>query len=119
MKRKYLFLVTIYIILFNFSFAQKPDSTYTPKIGLVLSGGAAKGLAHIGVLRVLEEIGITPDYITGTSMGAVVGGLYALGYTADEISQLNTNADWELLLSDRISLSEVVFEENMNIRDTL
>jgi NTE family protein len=52
-----------------------------PKIGLVLSGGGAKGLAHVGVLKVLEEAGITPDYISGTSMGSIVGGLYAIGYT--------------------------------------
>ncbi|MCB2195442.1 MAG: patatin-like phospholipase family protein [Bacteroidetes bacterium] len=95
----------------NLIFAQEADTLSHPKIGLVLSGGAAKGIAHIGVLKVLEEIGITPDYITGTSMGAVVGGLYALGYSAQEISELNAQADWEMLLSDRIPLNEVVFEE--------
>jgi NTE family protein len=52
------------------------------KIGVVLSGGGAKGFAHVGVLKVLEENGIPIDYIAGTSMGAVVGGLYSLGYTA-------------------------------------
>ncbi|MBN2669454.1 MAG: patatin-like phospholipase family protein [Bacteroidales bacterium] len=56
-----------------------------PKIGLVLSGGGAKGIAHIGVLKELEKKGIRPDYIAGTSMGALVGGLYAVGYSADEI----------------------------------
>ena len=55
------------------------------KIGLALSGGGAKGLAHVGVLRVLEENNIKIDYITGTSMGAVVGALYSIGYTPDEI----------------------------------
>ena len=95
----------------NFIVAQEVDTLNRPKIGLVLSGGGAKGLAHIGVLRVLEEIGISPDYISGTSMGAVVGSLYAMGYTADEISELNSNADWEKLLSDRIPLDEIVFEE--------
>src|SRR5690625_5031186 len=55
---------------------------YQPvKIGLALSGGGAKGFAHIGVLKVLEEAGIQPDVITGTSMGSVIGGLYAIGYT--------------------------------------
>lgn len=104
-------IIVIFCLGFNFIFAQEADTLSRPKIGLVLSGGAAKGIAHIGVLKVLEEIGITPDYITGTSMGAVVGGLYALGYTAEEISELNTHADWEMLLSDRIPLNEVVFEE--------
>ena len=54
-----------------------------PKIGLVLSGGAARGIAHIGVLKVMEECGIIPDYITGTSMGSIIGALYALGYSPD------------------------------------
>lgn len=110
MKR--IILLIVYFSLFlNLSMAQKPDSTYKPKIGLALSGGGAKGLAHIGVLKVLEEVGITPDYIAGTSMGAVVGSLYALGYSADEISEINRTIDWEFLLSDRIPLNEVVFEE--------
>ena len=56
-----------------------------PKVGLVLSGGGAKGLAHIGVLKVLEEQGVKIDYIGGTSMGAIIGGLYASGYTATQL----------------------------------
>ena len=59
-----------------------------PKIGLVLSGGGAKGFAHIGVLKVLEQAGVKIDYIGGTSMGAVVGGLYASGYTAHQIDSI-------------------------------
>ncbi len=110
MKTK-LLLVIILFISAGFTFSQENDTIPKAKIGLVLSGGGAKGLAHIGVLKVLEEIGISPDYITGTSMGAVVGALYSMGYTADEISEMNENADWEMLLSDRIPLNEVVFEE--------
>lgn len=109
-KSLLLLLLFCFIIVISAS-AQEADTTKVPKIGLVLSGGAAKGIAHIGVLRVLEEIGITPDYITGTSMGAVVGGLYALGYSASEISELNAKADWGKLLSDKIPLNQVVFEE--------
>lgn len=82
-----------------------------PKIGLVLSGGGAKGLAHVGVLKVLEEAGIVPDYITGTSMGSIIGGLYAIGYTPDEIYNLVTTADWEQLLSKEIDLNSIVIEE--------
>lgn len=114
-RRLILFLI-ITIASLSITPAQEADTLSQPKVGLVLSGGAAKGLAHIGVLKVLEEIGITPDYITGTSMGAVVGGLYALGYTADEISELNRKAAWEELLSDRIPLNEVVFEEKHEYR---
>ena len=111
MISKYLFLSTFLLLLSFNIVAQDTDSIVRPKIGLVLSGGGAKGLAHIGVLKVLEEAGITPDYITGTSMGSIIGGLYALGYTADEISTINSNADWGQLLSDRISLNKIVMEE--------
>ena len=88
------------------SFAQE-----SPKVGLVLSGGGAKGLAHIGILKSLEEAGITPDFITGTSMGSIIGGLYSIGYSADEIREIALAADWDRLLSNQILLNEVVFEE--------
>jgi NTE family protein len=82
-----------------------------PKVGLVLSGGAAKGMAHVGVLKVLEEAGIEPDIITGTSMGSVIGGLYAIGYRADSMERLLLQQDWEQVLSDRIELENVILEE--------
>src|SRR5690554_19156 len=82
-----------------------------PKVGLVLSGGGAKGLAHIGVLKALEEAGIRPDYITGTSMGSIIGGLYAIGYSAHELDSIVTSVNWAQLLSDRIPLSDVIPEE--------
>ncbi|PTX18450.1 NTE family protein [Pontibacter mucosus] len=82
-----------------------------PKIGLVLSGGGAKGMAHIGFLKVLEEAGIRPDYVTGTSMGSLVGALYALGYSASEIEQIALEQDWEMLLSNQVPLSQIAFEE--------
>ncbi len=82
-----------------------------PKLGLVLSGGGARGLAHIGVIRVLEEEGIYPDYITGTSMGALVGALYSIGYTPDEMEQIIEEANWDELLSNSIPLNEVTIEE--------
>jgi NTE family protein len=82
-----------------------------PKIGLVLSGGGAKGLAHIGVLKVLEEAGIIPDYISGTSMGSIIGGLYSIGYTANDLSKLNHTVDWTVLLSDYLPLRNISLEE--------
>jgi NTE family protein len=72
-----------------------------PSIGLVLSGGGARGAAHVGVLKVLEEMRIPIDYVAGTSMGAIVGGLYASGMTAEALEQVVSEADWGELLSDR------------------
>jgi NTE family protein len=101
----YLFLVLL-ICCRIYSFAQE-----RPKIGVVLSGGGARGLAHIGALKVLEEAGIQPDYIVGTSMGGIIAGLYASGYSAAEISQISSNVNWELVLSKETPLNYIVMEE--------
>ncbi|MGH8185158.1 MAG: patatin-like phospholipase family protein, partial [Steroidobacteraceae bacterium] len=66
-----------------------------PRIGLVLSGGGARGAAHVGVLKVLDEMRVPIDAIAGTSMGAVVGGLYASGMSADEIEKLIHSLNWQ------------------------
>jgi NTE family protein len=80
-----------------------------PKIGLALSGGGARGAAHIGVIRVLEEMRIPVDYIAGTSMGSIVGGLYASGMTPDEIEEALLNVDWKLAFRDRPSREDLSF----------
>ena len=67
---------------------------------MVLGGGGAKGAAHIGVLKVLEEAGIPVDYIAGTSIGAIVGGLYSIGYDAQSLDSLVNSLDWSYLLSN-------------------
>ncbi|OBZ25895.1 hypothetical protein BS643_28995 [Pseudomonas protegens] len=90
-----------------------------PKIGLVLSGGAARGLAHIGVLKALEEQGIRIDAIAGTSMGAVIGGLYASGYKIDELEKLALNIDWRQALSDAPPREDVPFRRKQDDRDFL
>ncbi len=82
-----------------------------PKIGLVLSGGGAKGIAHIRILQALDSLGIVPDYIAGTSMGAVVGGLYAAGYTGNEIDSITKEIHWEGLFSNKIAFDQVNVEE--------
>ena len=74
-----------------------------PKIGLVLGGGGALGLAHVGVLQKLEELQIPIDYIGGTSMGAVVAGMYASGMSPDEIERRFIALDWWDVLKDRSS----------------
>ncbi len=65
-------------------------------------------MAHVGVLKVLEEVGLEPDYITGTSMGSIMGGLYSIGYTADELSELVETADWSKLLTNEIPSNKVL-----------
>ncbi|MBR7196574.1 patatin-like phospholipase family protein [Pseudomonas sp. 14A] len=90
-----------------------------PKVGLVLSGGAARGLAHIGVLKALEEQGVKIDAIAGTSMGAVVGGLYASGYKIDELEKLALSIDWQAALSDAPPREDVPFRRKQDDRDFL
>lgn len=90
-----------------------------PKIGLVLSGGAARGLAHIGVLKALEEQGVKIDAIAGTSMGAVIGGLYASGYKIDELEKLALGIDWQQALSDAPPREDIPFRRKQDDRDFL
>jgi len=104
MKRSLLcFAVTILlaIAISTHTMAQRPSSDGRPKIGLVLAGGGAKGVAHVGVIKVLEELGVPIDYIAGTSMGAIVGGLYASGMTADELEAAVKSLDWSDIFSDK------------------
>lgn len=110
----------IFYILFSiffFLFSQNgysQDSIKRPKIGLVLTGGGAKGFAHIGVLKVIEKAGIKIDYIGGTSMGAVVGGLYASGYSAQQIDSIFQNTNFDELLQDYIPRTSKSFYEKKN-----
>lgn len=73
-----------------------------PKVGVVLGGGGAKGASHIGVLKYIEEMGIPIDYMAGTSMGSIIGGLYAMGYSPDELTQLISNVDWSSYIGNKI-----------------
>jgi NTE family protein len=79
------------------AFAQKP------KVAFVLSGGGARGFAHVGALKVLEEAGFKPDIITGTSMGSVIGGLYAIGYRSDTLAKIVSSTEWDNIVYDRVS----------------
>lgn len=76
---------------------------YRPTVALVLSGGGAKGAAHVGVIRYLEELEIPVDLVLGTSMGGLIGGLYSLGYSTDQMDSLVRNMDWGWAFSDRLS----------------
>ncbi|TWI50474.1 NTE family protein [Pseudomonas duriflava] len=108
----------IFCLLILISTASLGENTH-PKVGLVLSGGAARGLAHIGVLKGLEEQGVHIDAIAGTSMGAVIGGLYAAGYKADEIERIALDMDWQQVLSDQPPRKDIPFRRKQDDRDYL
>ncbi|MDN3678543.1 patatin-like phospholipase family protein [Flavobacterium paronense] len=107
-------LVFIGILFLQTVVAQDTIKKSRPRVGLVLSGGGAKGFAHIGVLKVLEQAGVKIDFIGGTSMGAVVGGLYASGYNATQIDSIFYNTDFDQLLQDYIPRSSKSFYEKRN-----
>ena len=78
---------------------------------MVLSGGGAHGIAHIGVLKVMEEAGLRPDLITGVSMGSIIGGMYSIGYSADSLQKIFNSINWKLILSNKIPENKVIFLE--------
>ncbi|MFK7748418.1 MAG: patatin-like phospholipase family protein [Kordia sp.] len=92
-------------------FAQNPEKKRDLKVGLVLSGGGAKGLAHIGALKVIDSLGIRVDYVGGTSMGAIIGSLYASGYTGKQIDSIFKKTDLNLLIQDELPRSAKTFYE--------
>jgi NTE family protein len=96
MKKHLLLFLLLFPLLLH---AQEQEP---PKIGLVLSGGGAKGLAHIGALKVIEEAGIKIDYIGGTSMGAIVGALYASGYSAAQLDSIFHEINFNILIQDDV-----------------
>lgn len=100
MRKIVCFLLAIMVVL-----GVSAETTGRKKVAVVLSGGGAKGMAHIGALKVLERAGIPVDIITGTSMGSLVGGLYAIGYDANTLDSLVRAQDWSYLLSDRENMS--------------
>ncbi len=88
-----------------------------PRICLVLSGGGARGMAHIGVLKVLEELKVPIDCIAGTSMGAVVGGLYASGMSAREIDATMRSVDWQEAFRDAPPRRDLAFRRKQDDRE--
>ena len=100
--------------------AQEDNTIRHPrkKVGVVLGGGGAKGAAHIGVLKYLEEIGIPVDYVAGTSMGSIIGGFYAMGYSPEELTQLIASMDWSQYIGNKIDrqmMSEEVRRRNSTL----
>jgi NTE family protein len=96
-----------------------PPPEAPPKVALVLSGGGARGAAHIGVLEVLDELRIVPDMVVGTSMGSIVGALYASGWAPEEIEELLRSVDWDRVFTDRVERSERSFRRKQDDRPVL
>lgn len=110
MIKKLFYLVTFLTYLMSYS--QVKENLVIPKnprIGLSLSGGGAKGFTHVGVLKVLDSLGVKIDYISGTSMGAIVGGLYAAGYTGKDIEKVVMDTDFYSLITDPKPRQETSF----------
>ena len=97
-RRIILLFIVLMITVWN---ASAQDSLRRKRVAVVLSGGGARGMAHIGVLKVIERAGIPIDIITGTSMGSIIGGLYAIGYDAHRLDSMVKMQDWGFLLSDK------------------
>lgn len=105
-------LLGFLLLISNTAFSRDTTTVNSrPKVGLVLSGGGAKGAAHIGVLQYIEEAGIPIDYIAGTSMGSIVGGMYALGYSSDEIRDIISSVDWDRLISNNVDRRKISFSQ--------
>lgn len=121
---KLVLILAIFFLFVQFSVsAQDSFKTKTlrlhdkkPKVALVLSGGGAKGLAHIPALQALDSLGIVPDLIVGNSMGSIVGGLYAMGYSGDEIESIVSQTPWDDLMSGGIFFKDVGPEEKTEFR---
>lgn len=112
--KRYLFIAAAILMAFS-TYAQNRDRSVNIqaprlKVGVVLGGGGAKGAAHIGALKYLEEMGIPIDYMAGTSMGSIIGGLYALGYTPDELTHLIAGMDWSQYIGNKIDRASMSYE---------
>ena len=109
-------LLSVILLLILFSpvlLAEEPETAEPqkkrPKVGLVFSGGGAKGMAHIGALKIIEESGIPIDFVVGTSIGSIIGGIYALGYSAADMDSLVRAQDWNLLIRDQVDRRSVSY----------
>ncbi len=111
-------LVSLFLLSTPFSVIAQ-DSVNRPELGLALSGGGSHGLAHIGVLKVMEEAGLRPDYISGVSMGAIIGSLYSLGYSADTLQTLFNKTDLGLAMSDRIPENKIIYQEKKHFHNSI
>jgi NTE family protein len=105
------FFITLLLCFSSSGYLSAQYNGHRPKIGLTLSGGGAKGLAHIGILKAIDSAGLKIDYVTGTSMGAIVGALYASGYSGNDIERLRKDIDFDVLFSNNVPLKTLSMEE--------
>lgn len=120
MKKIFNILLLLILILQQSGQLVKGQKVNTrPKVGLALSGGGSLGMAHIGVLKVMEEAGLRPDYISGVSMGSIVGGFYAMGYSADSLHKILKGMNWDLILSNNIEENKVIFPEKEHFNNSI
>lgn len=103
------FLPALLFLLFFLT--TSPTEAQRPRIGVTLSGGGAKGLAHLGILKAIDSAGLKVDFVTGTSMGAIMGSLYAVGYSADSLISIARGIDWDVLLRNQADLRSLFMEE--------
>ncbi|WP_081997689.1 patatin-like phospholipase family protein [Wocania ichthyoenteri] len=108
-------ILTLFLIASLSAKAQNEDKNpHDVKVGLVLSGGGAKGLAHIGVLKVIDSLGVKIDYVAGTSMGAIIGSLYASGYSGNQLDSIFKKVDFDKIISDDLPRSSKALYERDN-----
>ncbi len=111
MKSVWMTCLMTALLVGQVAMAQPEQAAPRKKVAVVLSGGGAKGVGHVGALKVIERAGVPIDIITGTSMGSIVGGLYAIGYHADALDSIVRHQDWNALILDREDLSRQSIEE--------
>ena len=113
------FIIAVLVLTLAAPLAAEETPKEDPKLVLVLSGGGARGFAHIGVIRVLEELHIAPDLIVGTSMGSIIGGLYAAGWSPDEMEEIVRTIDWGNIFTDRVDRKDRPFRRKQDDRPVL
>ena len=120
LQRHMLCICVVLLAFLHVSFAATAEApSHRPKIGLALGGGGARGLAHIGVLKMLEELRVPIDYIAGTSSGAIIGGMYAAGLSPEQIELRIIGIDWDDMLSDRLARRDLSYRRKENDRNYL
>ncbi|MCR6720797.1 MAG: patatin-like phospholipase family protein [Chitinophagaceae bacterium] len=112
-------LSLVLFLLFSFQVSSQHVQSARPKIGLTLSGGGAKGLAHIGILKAIDSAGLKVDYITGTSMGAIIGSLYAVGYSGDSFLPLPAKSTGMFYFAMELMFAAFSWKKRKNHPNTL